>query len=163
MAAKSDKSSNAKGDAVKVVARNRRALHEFDILETLECGVALIGSEVKSIRDSKVTIEDAFARVENGEVWMFNMDIAEYPQASYLNHERKRTRKLLLKRREIRKFAEVAKQQGLTLIPLSLQFVRGLVKVTLAVAKGRKLHDKRDRLKTKTDSREIREALRHKH
>lgn len=164
MAAKSDKSSakNEKADAPKVICRNRRALHDFEILETLDCGIVLMGSEVKSIRAGKITIEEAYARVQDGELWLLNADIAEYPQASYLNHARKRERKLLLKKRELHKVVESASQRGLTLIPLSAQFVRGIVKVTIAVAKGRKLHDKRERLKTKTASREIREALRHK-
>jgi len=160
MAAKSDKSSGGKEDAVRVVCRNRRAHHDFEILHTLDCGVALVGSEVKSIRDGKITIEEAFARVQDGEVWLHNMDIGEYAQASYLYHDRQRTRKLLLKKREIQKFAESAKQRGLTLIPLSVQFVRGLVKVTLAVAKGRKLHDKREKLKTAAASRDMRDAVR---
>ncbi|MBX3443990.1 MAG: SsrA-binding protein SmpB [Planctomyces sp.] len=159
MAAKGDK-SNDKPAAPRFVARNRRALHEFEILQTMDCGLVLMGSEVKSIRAGKITIDEAFARVEDGEVWLLNADIAEYPQASYLNHERKRPRKLLLKRREIQKFAEAAKQQGLTLIPLSVQFVRGMVKATIAVAKGRKLHDKREHLKKKTASREMRDAVR---
>jgi SsrA-binding protein len=159
MSAKSGKSSSAK-DEKKFVARNRRALHEFEILQQLDCGMVLMGSEVKSIRAGKITIDEAFARVEDGEVWLHNADIAEYPQASYLNHERKRSRKLLMKRREILKFAEAAKQKGLTLIPLSVQFDRGFVKVTLAVGKGRQLHDKREKLKEKSAGREMREAVR---
>jgi SsrA-binding protein len=162
MAAKPDKSASNRPDEPKVVARNRRARHEFDILQTLDCGIVLTGSEVKSIRSSKMTIDEAYARVQEGELWLLNADIAEYPQASYLNHERKRERKLLVKKRELRKFAESASQRGLTMIPLSVQFVRGIVKVTIAVAKGRKLHDKRDRLKTAGDARDIRDALRHK-
>lgn len=159
MTAKSGKLTTAK-DEKKFVCRNRRALHDFDILQQLDCGLALMGSEVKSIRAGKMTIDEAFARVEDGEVWLLNADIAEYPQASYLNHERKRPRKLLMKRREILKFAEAAKQKGLTLIPLSVQFDRGLVKVTLAVGKGRQLHDKRDKLKKDSANREIRDAVR---
>jgi SsrA-binding protein len=160
MAGKSDKSS--KDETSRVVARNRRALHDFDILQTLDCGIVLRGSEVKSIRANKITIEEAFARIEGGELWLFNADIAEYPQASYLNHARQAPRKLLLKKRELHKFAEAASQKGLTLIPLSVQFARGFVKVTMAVAKGRKTHDKRDKLKTAAAGREIRDALRHK-
>jgi SsrA-binding protein len=162
MAAKPDKSASKKDDQPKVVCRNRRARHEFDLLQTLDCGIVLMGSEVKSIRASKITIDEAYARVQGGELWLLNADIAEYPQASYLNHERKRERKLLLKKRELHKFAESAGQRGLTMVPLSVQFVRGIVKVTIAIAKGRKLHDKRERLKTAGDSREIRDALRHK-
>ncbi|HVJ68389.1 MAG TPA: SsrA-binding protein SmpB [Caulifigura sp.] len=159
MSAKSGKSKPDK-DEKKFVCRNRRALHDFDILQQLDCGIVLMGSEVKSIRAGKITIDESFARVEKGEVWLLNADIAEYPQASYLNHERKRPRKLLMKRREILKFAEAAGQKGLTLIPLSVQFDRGFVKVTLAVGKGRQLHDKREKLKKDSASREMREAVR---
>ena len=159
MSAKSGKAAASK-DEKKFVCRNRRALHKFEILQQLDCGIALMGSEVKSIRAGKITIDEAYARVDDGEVWLLNADIAEYPQASYLNHERKRPRKLLMKRREILKFAEAAKQKGLTLIPLSVQFERGFVKVTLAVGKGRQLHDKREKLKKDSANREIREAVR---
>ncbi len=159
MSGKSGSSKPAK-DEKKFVSRNRRALHEFEILQQLDCGVALTGSEVKSIRAGKITIDEAYARVQDGEVWLINSDIAEYPQASYLNHERKRPRKLLMKKREILKFAEAAKQKGLTLIPLSVQFDRGFVKITLAVGRGRQLHDKREKLKKESSSREMREAVR---
>lgn len=146
----------------RTVCRNRRARHEYDILEELECGIALTGSEVKSIRNNKISIEEAFARMCDGEVWLMNADIAEYPQATVMNHEPKRPRKLLLHKREIRKFAESAHQQGLTLIPLAVYFTRGKVKVKLALAKGRKLHDKRDKLRRDTDRREMRQAMLHK-
>lgn len=158
----SSKSSGKKpsDESSRVVARNRRARHDYDIVDELDCGIMLVGSEIKSIRDGKVTIDEAFARVEGGEVFLYNVDIAEFPQASYLNHERKRTRKLLLRKREIAKFAETAQQQGMTLVPLELFFARGIVKVKLAVAKGRKIHDKRERLKTESDRREMRDAVR---
>lgn len=144
----------------RTVCRNRRARHNYDILDEIQCGIVLTGSEVKSIRDNKVTIDDGYARVEGGEVWLHNVDVAEYPQATYLNHERRRPRKLLLHRREIRKFAENAEHGGMTLVPLALYFSRGLVKVTLGVAKGRKLHDKRDRLRKQEADRNIRDAVR---
>ncbi|QDU80300.1 SsrA-binding protein [Polystyrenella longa] len=145
----------------RVVCRNRRARHDYDIIDTLECGVELRGSEVKSIRNSKISIEESFARVENNEVWLLNADIAEYPQATVMNHMPRRPRKLLLKKREIDKFAETAQHDGLTLVPLQVHFTRGLVKVLLAIGKGRKEHDKRDKLKTLADKREIRNAMRH--
>ncbi len=148
-------------DGSHMICRNRRARHEYDILDTLQCGIALVGSEVKSIRDHKVSIEEAFARLEHGEVWLHSCDIQPYPQANVMNHEPRRPRKLLLKKREILKFAESAGQQGLTLVPLDMHFSqRGMVKVTLAVAKGRKLHDKRERLKKDTAQKEIRQAMR---
>lgn len=144
----------------RVICRNRRARHEYDLLQQLECGVVLQGSEVKSVRANKVSIEEAFVRVKDGEVWMYNCDIAEYPQATHMNHERKRPRKLLLHRREVRKFAEAAGEKGLTMVPLDIHLSRGLIKVTVAVAKGRKLHDKREKLKQKAAQTEILQARR---
>ena len=143
----------------KTAARNRKAFHEYDILEELECGIALRGSEVKSVRNGKITIDEAYARVRDGEVWLINADIAEYPQATVMNHEPKRARKLLLHKREIRKFAETAGERGLTLIPLAVYFKRGIVKVRIAIARGRKLYDKRQQLKQKADRGEMRSAI----
>jgi len=159
MAGKKSKAKASEDPNSRTVTRNRRARHEYEILEELECGIVLTGSEVKSIRNNKVSIEEAYARVKDGEVWLFNADIAVYPQANVMNHEPRRPRKLLLKNREIRKFAETGSQTGLTLIPLSLYFTRGIVKVKLAVAKGRKTHDKREKLKRDTDRREMQQAL----
>jgi SsrA-binding protein len=158
MAKKTDKPANNDPN-FKTVCRNRKALHEYEILDTLECGIALRGSEVKSIRNGKISIDDAYARIRDGELWLVGCDIAEYPQATAMNHEPRRQRKLLLHRREIRKFAESAGERGLTLIPLSVHFKRGIVKVQVAVARGRKLHDKREKLKQKADVREIRSEV----
>ena len=138
---------------------NRRARHEYDVLDEIDCGIVLTGSEVKSIRNSKIVIEDAFGRVINNEVWLFNSDIAEYPQASVFNHERRRKRKLLLQRREIRKFAEAGEKQGLTLVPLSVFLNRGFVKVKLGLCRGRKVHDKRENLKKQQHTREMAAAM----
>jgi SsrA-binding protein len=143
----------------RTVARNRRARHEYDILDELECGIVLTGSEVKSIRNGKISIEEAYARMRDGELWLIDADIAEYPQATVMNHAPKRTRKLLVRKRELEKVAESAAHKGLTLIPLAVYFSRGFVKVKLAVAKGRKLHDKRETLKRKADTREMRNAI----
>jgi SsrA-binding protein len=143
----------------KTVCRNRRARHEFDILDEMECGIVLKGSEVKSIRNGKISIEEAYARVQDRELWLIGCDIAEYPQANVMNHVPTRERKLLIRRRELQKFVAAAEQKGLTLIPLSVYFSRGLVKVKLAVAKGRKLHDKREALKRKEATREMRNAV----
>lgn len=160
MSGKKSKSKKSQEDPnSRTVTRNRRARHEYEILEELECGIVLTGSEVKSIRNNKVSIEEAYARLQNGEVWLFNADIAVYPQANVMNHEPRRTRKLLMKAREIRKFAETGSQTGLTLIPLSLYFTRGIVKVKLAIAKGRRQHDKRQKLKQDTDRREMQQAM----
>ncbi len=129
-------------------------------MDELECGIVLRGSEVKSIRDNKISIEESYVRVEKGEVWLIGCDIAEYPQATYLNHDPRRERKLLMHRREVAKFAEAASQKGLTLVPLDVHLSRGLVKLTVAVARGRQLHDKREKLKKQADQREMRQAVR---
>jgi SsrA-binding protein len=142
----------------QTVCRNRRARYEYDILDELQCGIVLTGSEVKSIRNSKISIEEAYARIRDGELWLVGADIAVYPQATVMNHEPKRTRKLLIRKPELRKVAESAAQKGLTLVPLAVFFSRGIVKVTVAVAKGRQLHDKRQALKRKEDTREMRNA-----
>jgi SsrA-binding protein len=156
------KASDKKADdpLSRVVCRNRRARHEYELFDQMECGIQLRGSEVKSIRANKISIEEAYVRVRDDGVWLVGCDIAEYPQANVWNHEPRRERKLLLHRREIRKFAEAAAQKGLTLIPLDVHFSRGLVKLTIAVAKGKKLHDKRESLKKKADQREMRQAVR---
>jgi SsrA-binding protein len=146
-------------EGIKVVVRNRRALHEYEITEKLECGIVLVGTEVKSLRESQSSLDDAYARLESGEVWMHGSDIPEYSMGNRLNHKPKRPRKLLLHRREIEKFAGKATQRGFTLIPLRLYFKNGLAKVELAVAKRRKMHDKRE-VKKKTEvQREIRRAM----
>ena len=142
------------------MCRNRRACDDYEILETLDCGIMLVGSEVKSLRNNRVSLDESFAKYEGGEVWLYNADIAEYPQANVMNHEPRRKRKLLLKRREIAKFAAEADHDGKTLIPLELFFRRGIAKVTLAVAKGRRQHDKREKLKRDDASREMRDAVR---
>jgi len=155
-----NKSKQASDDPnAKHICRNRKARHEYEILEDLECGVALQGSEVKSARNGKVSIEEAWARMRDGELWLIGANIAEYPQANMMNHEPTRPRKLLLHRRELQKFAENAEQQGFTLVPLDMYFKAGRVKVLIGLAKGRKLHDKREKLKQDTDRKEIRHAM----
>jgi len=143
----------------KVIARNRRASHEYEILDKLECGIVLVGSEVKSLRSGKVSLEEAYARIQNGELWLLGCDIAEYPQANMFNHEPRRPRKLLLHKRELRKFAAAADHDGLTMIPLAMYFSEGRAKVEIAVGRGRKLHDKRQKLKENDAKKEIRRAL----
>ncbi len=154
------KAAPADDPNARVVCRNRRARHEYELLQQLECGVVLQGSEVKSIRDNKISIEEAYVKVSKGEVWLLNCDISEYPQATYMNHEPRRPRKLLLRKREVAKFAEATAQRGLTLIPLDVHFARGLVKLTVCVAKGRQLHDKREKMKQQTAKKEIHQAVR---
>ena len=143
----------------RTVCTNRKSRHEYEILDQIDCGIQLYGSEVKSIRNNKVSIDEAWARVDDGEVWLINCDIAEYPQATVVNHDRRRKRKLLLHRQEIRKFAEQGEQQGLTLIPLAVLLRRGFVKIRLGLGRGRKLHDKRERLRKQVDRREMDEAM----
>ena len=157
MAAAKKKSQREDPNA-RVVCTNRRARHEYDILDEIDCGIVLFGSEVKSIRNNQISIEEGYARVDNGEVWLVGADIADYPQATMFAHERRRKRKLLLNRREIRKFAETGEQDGLTMIPLSVFFANGYVKIRIGLCRGRKVHDKRERLKEQADRREMREA-----
>jgi len=155
-----NKSKSVEDPNSRIVCFNRKARHEYDILDQVDCGIQLYGSEVKSIRNNKVSIDEAYARVDGGEVWLINCDVAEYPQATIVNHDRRRKRKLLLQRREILKFAEQRQQQGLTLVPLAVLIQRGFVKIRLGIGRGRKLHDKRERLKKQADRREMDEALR---
>ena len=147
--------------AVRLVSENRKARFRFEILDTLECGIQLTGSEVKSLRDGKLSLDEAYARVKEGEAWLVGADIAEYPQATLWNHVPKRPRKLLMKREELRKFASQAHEKGLTLVPLKVYFnARGLAKVLLGLGRGKKLHDKRESLKKADSKREIDRALR---
>ena len=143
----------------KTVCRNRKARHQYEIMDQLECGIALKGSEVKSIRNGKISIDEAYVRIQGGELWLIGSNIAEYPQATIMNHDPVRPRKLLLQKKQFRKFAADATQKGLTLVPLSVYFTRGLVKVKIAVARGRKLHDKREKLKKESAKQDMRRAM----
>jgi SsrA-binding protein len=151
------------GQPVKNISENRKARHRFVVLDSLECGIALVGSEVKSLRAGKMSLDEAYGRVKNDEVWLVGCDIQEYANASLWNHEPKRPRKLLMHRREVAKFAQRAKEKGLTLVPLKMYFnERGVVKVLLGLCRGKKLHDKRDDLKKATMKREMDRAVRRK-
>lgn len=147
-------------DNQRVISENRRARHEYHILDTLECGIVLLGSEVKTLREGRVSIEEAYARVKDGEVWLLGCDIPEYPQASRFNHPPRRPRKLLLHRREIKRFAHRAFERGLTLVPLRLYFKSGRAKVLLGLCRGKQLHDKRESLKKAQAQRDIQRAMR---
>jgi SsrA-binding protein len=143
------------------VAENRKARHRFEVLETLECGLALVGSEVKSLRAGKLSLDEAYGRVKGGELWLVGCDIPEYPQATVWNHEPKRPRKLLLHKQQIRKFAAQAHEKGLTLVPLKLYFTDGgVAKVLMGLCRGRKLHDKREAKKKAAVQRDINRAMR---
>ncbi|MFH1763676.1 MAG: SsrA-binding protein SmpB [Gemmatimonadota bacterium] len=143
----------------KVVASNRKARHEYEVLETFEAGLVLKGPEAKSLREGKVGFQDAYARVEGGEVWLHSLHISPYEQANRYNEDPLRPRKLLLNRYEIRKLIGKVEEKGLTLIPLDIYFRRGRAKVTLALARGRKTYDKREKLKKKTQDDEARRAM----
>jgi SsrA-binding protein len=161
--AKADKKTTAKKKEPegKLVAENRKARFHYEILDALECGIQLQGSEVKSLRNGKLSLEESYARVRDGEVWLVGADIAEYPQATLWNHLPKRPRKLLMKREQIRKFADQAHEKGLTLVPLKVYFTpRGVAKVLLGLCKGKKLHDKRQSLKKAESQRDIARAMR---
>ena len=132
----------------KTIALNRKARFEYEILETIEAGITLMGSELKSIRQGKVSINEAHAFHKGEEIWLHNCDIGVYPQAGKFGHEPKRIRKLLLKKVQIRKLIGKIKEKGNTIVPLAMYFnARGFVKVEIAVAKGKKAHDKRDTIK----------------
>jgi SsrA-binding protein len=142
------------------IAENRKARREYEVLDTLECGIVLVGSEVKSLRKGTISLDEAYGRIKDGEVWLINSDVAEYVEANQFNHNPKRPRKLLMHRREIKKFANKAYEQGLTLVPLKMYFKEGRAKVLLGICKGRKLYDKREVMKRKTMQRDISRALR---
>jgi SsrA-binding protein len=152
-----DKKTGADGE--QMVCRNRRALHDYAIHDTLECGLVLTGTEVKSLRAGSASLEDAYARVEDGEVFLHGSDIPEYTMGNRLNHKPKRPRKLLLHRREINRFAGKASAKGFTLVPLRLYFKNGRAKVELAVASGKQEHDKREAKKKADAQREIRREM----
>ena len=149
----------AESSGRRVVATNRKARHEYEVLETLEAGIVLKGPEVKSVREGKIGFQDAFARVDGGEVWLHSLHINPYEQANRYNQDPLRTRKLLLHGHEIRRLVGKVEEKGLTLIPLEIYFVRGHAKVLLGLARGRKLHDKREKLKRQTQEREARRAM----
>lgn len=162
MAAKNSKSKapDREHDNERLVAQNRKARHEYEVLDTLECGIVLVGSEVKSLRTGHLSLDDAYGRVRGGEVWLLGCDIPEYVQANQFNHDPKRPRKLLMHRREVAKFASRAKEQGLTLVALKVYFKQGRAKVLMGICKGRKLHDKREKIKKASMQRDIQRAMR---
>ncbi|HJD79223.1 MAG TPA: SsrA-binding protein SmpB [Corynebacterium pollutisoli] len=142
-----------------VLATNRRARHDYHILETYECGVVLVGTEIKSLREGKVSIADAFATVDEGEVWLRNLHIPEYSMGSWTNHSPKRTRKLLLHRREIDSIMGKVRDGNRTLVPLQLYLKDGRVKLELGLAQGKQDYDKRQDIKRRTEEREITREL----
>ncbi len=149
------KAEDDKKSTIKVISRNKRAYHEFDILDKWEAGIVLVGSEVKSLRNGKISMEQAFADLQNDEIWLLGCDIPEYVEANQFNHKSKRPRKLLLHSEEIRKISGKVQEKGLTLVPLQMYFNKGIAKLEIGLARGRKLHDKRDAIKSKDTKREL--------
>jgi SsrA-binding protein len=143
----------------KEIAVNRQAFHNYEILERLEAGIVLTGTEIKSARDGRVNLKDAYGLVKSGEVWLLNCHISPYSHGNYANHDPLRTRKLLLNRSEIRKLIGRTTEKGLTLVPLRLYLKGGRLKCELALARGRKLHDKREVSRLKTIDKEARQAV----
>ena len=152
---KKKKGASSLGRDGSIIARNRKARHDFHVLKTVEAGVALVGTEVKSMREGKASLVDAFATVDDGEVWLRGLHIPEYSHGSWTNHAPKRARKLLLHRREIDSLMGKVRDGNATLVPLSLYFSQGRVKVELAVARGKQAHDKRQDLARRTAEREV--------
>ena len=149
----------AREQAQKNIAENRKAFHDYHIVETFEAGVVLVGTEVKAIREGSANLRDSFARIEDGEVWLYNVHINAYSHRGYSDHEPTRRRKLLLHRQEIRKLIGKTVEKGMTLVPTRLYFENGYVKVALALAKGKQAHDKRETIKRREVDRETRAAV----
>jgi SsrA-binding protein len=147
-------------DGHKIIARNNRARHDYQILDTWEAGIVLTGTEVKSLRDGKANLTDSYGILNDGELFLLNLHISPYEQGNRFNHEPTRTRKLLMHRKEIRKLIGAVERQGLTLVPLDLYFKGGVAKVTLALGKGKKLHDKRADERKREDQRDMARAAR---
>jgi len=154
------KTSSAKPGR-KVIAQNRRVRHDYDVLDVFECGIVLVGSEVKSLREGKCQLKDSYVRIERGEAWLFGVHIPPYLHASgFGTHEPERTRKLLLHRREIEELRSRSQQESLTIVPTSVYFDKGHAKVDVALARGRKTYDKRRALAERDSKREAERAMR---
>ncbi len=148
--------------AVEQVAVNRKALHDYEVLKRIEAGLALLGSEIKSIRQGRIQIREAYARPEGGELWLQNAHIARYDAAGPISHEPTRKRKLLLHKSQIRELSRAVLEQGLTLVPLRLYLKDGIAKVEIALVRGRKRYDKRAAIAKRDAAREIARAVRHR-
>jgi len=152
----------AREKAQSSIAENRKAFHDYHLLETFEAGLVLLGTEVKAIREGRVNLRDSFARVEDGEVFLYNVQISPYSHRGYADHEPLRRRKLLLHREEIRKLVGKTVERGMTLVPTRLYFKNGRVKVSVSLAKGKKEYDKRETIKRREADRETRSAIKSK-
>jgi SsrA-binding protein len=140
---------------IRLVCQNKKAYHDYHIVEAMEAGIVLLGTEVKSLRDGRANLKDSYARVKKGEVYLYGLHISPYTHASYNNHEPERIRKLLLHNSEIKRLVVKTQERGFSLIPLKIYFNKGLVKVELALAQGKKLYDKRESIKKKEEAREL--------
>ena len=149
----------AREEAQKVIADNRKAAHDYHFVETFEAGIALFGTEVKSIREGGANLRDSFARIEGGEVWLYNVHINPYRNRGSSDHEPTRRRKLLLHRHEIRKLIGKTVERGMTLVPVRMYLKNGRVKIAISLAKGKKAHDKRETIKRREADRETRAAV----
>jgi SsrA-binding protein len=159
MAAKKTEPREAKSDETQLIADNRKAFHDYHILESFEAGIALLGTEVKGIREGQANLRDAFARVDKGEVWLHNVHINPYSHRGYVDHDPRRKRRLLLHRYEIRKLIGKTVEKGLTLVPTRMYFKNGKIKVAIALARGKDVRDKRETLRRREADRETRAAV----
>ena len=145
--------------AQRIIADNRKALHDYHVIDTWEAGLVLLGTEVKAIREGSINLRDSFARIERGEAWLENVHISPYSHTGYAHHDERRTRKLLLHRHELQKLAGRVAERGLTLVPLRMYMKKGRVKVALALVKGKQAHDKRETIRRREIDRETRAAV----
>lgn len=158
MAKKDARGKNEPGSSS--IAKNRQAFHNYEVLQKLECGLVLSGTEVKSLREGHVAFADSFASILDGELFLFNLNISEYKMGNQFNHLAVRKRKLLVHKREIRKLKTYTDQKGFTLVPLGMHWSRGLAKVELGVVRGKQLHDKRDSIKKREQQRDAQRVMR---
>jgi SsrA-binding protein len=149
----------ADGPGERLIADNRKAFHDYEILETFEAGVVLLGTEVKAIREGRVNLRDSYGRIEGGELWTFNVHVSAYSHRGYVDHQPMRPRKLLLHKAEIRKLIGRTVEKGLTLVPLRMYFKKGRVKLAVGLARGKKTYDKRETIKRREVDRETRAAV----
>ena len=156
---KAKKKKETEGQS-RTISENRRARHRFEILEQIECGIVLLGSEVKSLRDGHVSLDEAYVRIQDNDLWLVGADIAEYRQANIWNHAPRRPRKLLVHAKQLAKLSQRAYEKGMTLVPLKVYLnARGLIKVQVGVCRGKKLHDKRESIKSADVKRQIDRAM----
>jgi SsrA-binding protein len=143
----------------KIIAQNKKARHDYALSDFIEAGLELVGTEVKSLRAGRASLTDGFAQIRDGQVWLHNLHIPEYDPGTWTNHEPRRVRKLLMHKAEINKLSKLIKEQGITLVPISIYFKDGYAKVEIAVAKGKKAHDKREAIKERMAKREAETAV----